>query len=67
MDGGKHETYGVLRCECSDEFALLKDTDRWSGYSDAFSSFRGDACAAKRGFSISVDFPLPPELPNVRS
>jgi len=39
-------------------FVVLKDTGCRSGYLNSFSSFLGDACAAKRDFSISVDFPF---------
>ena len=48
-------------------FVVLKDTECWSGYSNAFSSFLGDAIAAKLGFSISVDFSTTTEAPNASS
>jgi len=54
MDGGKHETYGVLRCECSD----VRPSKRHGPLEwilRRFSSFLGEACAAKRGFSVSLE------------
>ena len=52
MDGDKHETYGVLSVSAP-MFALLKDTDRWSGYSDAFHH-----SLARRALPNAV-FPFP--------
>ena len=36
-------------------FVVPKDTERWSGYSNASSSFLGDASAARDDFSTSVE------------